>query len=163
MTVIEWLGTQRGAFAKLKDEEKRALADFALIWPYFESEALGQDANHDRIVDLAQGLETAGRIDEERLGPALDYFVGRYVSGGGFTQHHQGLNLRARDGALVNGVLLGNLTRPGQRLAGALLIVYRFRNNLFHGPKWDYDIQGQQTNFETATALLIAVLEMRNR
>jgi hypothetical protein len=98
-----------------------------------------------------------------RLGPALDYFVARYVTGGDFTQHHQSLNLRAKDGAVVNGVLLGNLTRPWERLAAALLIVYRYRNNLFHGPKWEYDVQGQQTNFETATALLIAVLEMKSR
>lgn len=163
MTVVEWLGTQRKAFAKLKDEEKRALADFALIWPYFEAEALGHDANYGSIVDLAQGLDAAGRIDEGRLGPQLDYFVSRYVSGGEFTHHHQGLNLRAKDGALVNEVLLGNLTRPWERLAGALLIVYRYRNNLFHGPKWEYDIQGQQSNFETATALLIEVLEMKGR
>lgn len=162
MTVVEWLGTQRPAFANLKDEEKRALAEFALIWPYFEAEALGEDANYGSIVDLAQWLENVGRIDEGRLGPALDYFMKRYVAEGEFTQHHHGLNLRVRDGALVNGVLLGNLNRPWERLAGALLIVYRYRNNLFHGPKWDYDIQGQQTNFETATALLIAVLEMRN-
>lgn len=163
MTVVEWLGTQRRAFAKLKVEEKRALADFALIWPYFEAEALGQDANYGSIVELAQGLEAAKRIDEGRLGPALDYFVTRYVYAGEFTHHHAKLNLRVKDRALVNGVLLGNLTRPWERLAGALLIVYRYRNNLFHGPKWEYDIQGQQTNFEKATALLIATLEMRPR
>jgi len=163
MTVVEWLGSQRKAFAELRDEEKHALADFALMWPYFEAEALGQDANYDRIVDLAKWLEAAGRIDEGRLGPALAYFVDRYVSAGEFTHHHQNLNLRTKDGALVNGVLLGKLTAPWERLAGALLIVYRYRNNLFHGPKWEYDIQGQQSNFETATALLIAVLEMKGR
>lgn len=163
MTVVEWLESQREGFAELTDEEKRALADFALMWPYFEAEALGQDANFGRIVDLARGLEAEGRIDEGRLGPAMAYFVARYVSGvGKFTHHYPDLNLRAKDRALVNGVLLGKLTAPWERLAGALLIVYRYRNNLFHGPKWDYDIRGQQANFETATALLIATLEMRS-
>lgn len=73
-----------------------------------------------------------------------------------------GLNFRNGDNEpLVKDVLLGNKNAPAELLSAALLIVYRYRNNLFHGIKWTYGLEGQQSNFENAIDLLINVMEMR--
>ena len=40
-----------------------------------------------------------------------------------------------------------------------LIIVWRFRNNLFHGEKWAYQLQGQLSNFTHANAVLMRLLE----
>jgi hypothetical protein len=40
-----------------------------------------------------------------------------------------------------------------------LVIVYRLRNNLFHGEKWEGGISGQKDNFDNANRVLIAALE----
>jgi hypothetical protein len=37
--------------------------------------------------------------------------------------------------------------------AALLIIVYRLRNNLFHGVKWAYEIQGQLENFNHGNAV----------
>ena len=40
------------------------------------------------------------------------------------------------------------------------IVVYRIRNNLFHGMKWAYGMRGQLENFRHANAVLIKALEM---
>tara|TARA_B100000614_G_scaffold111617_1_gene100153 strand:- start:1007 stop:1162 length:156 start_codon:yes stop_codon:yes gene_type:complete len=44
-------------------------------------------------------------------------------------------------------------------LLTVLIIVWRFRNNLFHGEKWAYQLQGQLSNFTHANAVLMRLLE----
>jgi hypothetical protein len=58
--------------------------------------------------------------------------------------------------------LLGNANSPLELLSAALLITFRYRNNLFHGVKWAYGVQGQLSNFDVAIDLLQAVVEMQN-
>ena len=55
-------------------------------------------------------------------------------------------------------VLRGENNNHADSVAGLLIVIYRLRNNLFHGIKWAYGIQGQRNNFEQANAALIAAL-----
>lgn len=43
--------------------------------------------------------------------------------------------------------LNGSEKNPAEVLAGLLLVIYRLRNNIFHGPKSAYGIQGHYDNF----------------
>lgn len=71
------------------------------------------------------------------------------------------LNLRGNDNvSVVEGVLLGRENSPGAILICCLTIVLRYRNNLFHGMKWAYGIQGQKGNFMIANQILIRTAEM---
>jgi hypothetical protein len=45
------------------------------------------------------------------------------------------------------------------RIAAVLIIVFRYRNNLFHGVKWQYKLEGQLGNFSAANDALMKVLE----
>ena len=56
--------------------------------------------------------------------------------------------LNGEDGALEN------------IAATVLIIVYRFRNNLFHGLKWSYNLQGQLENFMHANKALKRAVEL---
>ena len=47
--------------------------------------------------------------------------------------------------------------------AALLIIVYRFRNNLFHGVKWAYEIRGQFENFSYANAVLMQAIELQQQ
>jgi len=42
---------------------------------------------------------------------------------------------------------------------GCLVIIYRLRNNLFHGDKWSYNLQGQYENFTKANEFLMALMD----
>lgn len=54
--------------------------------------------------------------------------------------------------------MLANPPPVREKLIVCLLIVFRYRNNLFHGNKWTYRLEGQHQNFEHATQLLLAVI-----
>ena len=132
------------------------------MWTYFEASVLGTSASGKAILDACNALEKDGKLDEQSLLPYLDYFRLRYVGPTGFTHHFDGLLLRKSDNPqLVENVLLAKPSSIAERFAAALIIVYRYRNNLFHGLKWAYGIQGQRENFERATMLLQLVLECR--
>ena len=49
--------------------------------------------------------------------------------------------------------------QPAERVAAVLIIVYRFRNNLFHGEKWEYQLEGQLENFQQASSVLVQAIE----
>jgi hypothetical protein len=91
---------------------------------------------------------------------SLNYFRNRYSAEGSLTHHFRGLRLRPSDQPeLVEAVITGKNTNPKDSVAALLIIVYRLRNNLFHGEKWEYRIQDQQGNFTHANAALIRALE----
>ena len=57
-------------------------------------------------------------------------------------------------------VLAGETSEPEEIAAAVLIIVYRFRNNLFHGVKWSYELQGQLENFTHANTALMQAIEL---
>ena len=65
--------------------------------------------------------------------------------------------------ALVRKVPVGEDTEPEKIAAAVLIIVYRLRNNLFHGVKWSYELQGQLENFTQATAALMWAIELQEK
>ncbi|MFT7771721.1 hypothetical protein [Roseateles sp.] len=104
-------------------------------------------------------MADSGRIDPNAYANSLAYFRDRYFQGGQFTHNFEQLLFRPRDRrALVEGVLSGQDGDPQHMVAALLLIVYRLRNNLFHGAKWAYGIKGQQPNFNHGAEVLMAVL-----
>ena len=44
-----------------------------------------------------------------------------------------------------------------------LMIVWRFRNNLFHGAKWAYQLRDQRENFTQANSILMRMLEQHGQ
>lgn len=102
-----------------------------------------------------------GLLTEQTFKDELAYFRSRYCEDGKFTYHFDHLHLRAGDKPdLVKRALKGETADLSELAAAVLIIVYRFRNNLFHGIKWAYQIQGQLENFNHANAVLIQALEL---
>ena len=48
---------------------------------------------------------------------------------------------------------------PRSALAVVLIIIYRHRNNLFHGVKWENLLAGQLDNFNHANNVLMKLIE----
>jgi hypothetical protein len=69
--------------------------------------------------------------------------------------------LRRNDQAdLVKDVLRGDDNDPVNCVIAVLIIVYRLRNNLFHGGKWAYGIRDQQSNFRQANKTLMNAMQL---
>lgn len=92
--------------------------------------------------------------------PELAYFQHRYFVNGALTHHFAHMHLRPADQpAVVQSVLDGSNNDPRDQLLTVVMIVWRFRNDLFRGEKWAYQLQGQLSNFTHANAALMRLLE----
>lgn len=162
MTPIEWLETYAPGFKDLHEPEREAIEHFSLLWSLFEASVLERSASSRAIRDVARSWQ--GRLDIEAFRPHLDYFRHRYFQDESPTHHFNGpngLNLRKSDEPqLVEGVLIGGIDDAPRVVAALLVIVYRLRNNLFHGMKWAYGLADQLENFQNANALLMLSLEV---
>lgn len=145
--------------ANLSGEEHEALQMFTLLWTLFEARILGSNASVGKIA------EKVGSIELEIIGGGwfaehLEYFSNRYVDGGNTNSRFKALRLRKNDSpGLVRDVLTGENVDPASQLIGCLIIVYRFRNNFFHGIKWAYDLKEQLDNFTHSACLISKFLE----
>jgi len=133
---------------------------FSLLWSFFEAKALRTNASSNRILALVHEWAAQNRLNVAPFAQSLDYFKNRYFNGGEFAELFQGLNLRPSDSPeLVKAVLRGENTNDADCVAALLIIVYRLRNNLFHGVKWADGIRDQSGNFTNASNAIMAALE----
>lgn len=157
---MEWLKAKAPGFNHLSKDEQTAIADFSLLWSLFENRILNTAGNAANICAAVETWHNAGTLDAEAFDTELAYCRHRYYDQGTFTDHFGHLHFRNPDReALVRAVIDGSDNDPRNRLAAILIIVFRFRNNLFHGVKWQYKLVGQFGNFTAANAILMKVLE----
>ena len=157
MDPTEWLEHTVAGFRELPREDREAIFQFSLLWSLFEAKALQTRASAHSILALVHERAAQNRLAAQAFAPSLHYFRQRYFTSGTVTEHFAGLHLRANDNpGLVQQVLQGANNDPADTVAALLIVVYRLRNNLFHGVKWAYGLQGQRRNFENASAVLMS-------
>ncbi len=158
--VVNWLKATAPGFNHLSGDEQSAISDFSLLWSLFESRILDTKGSAAAIANAVDAWQKAGTLDALSLDPELAYFRQRYFADGDFTYHFNHLHLRKNDQeALVRAVVDGSDSDPRDCLVAVLIIVFRYRNNLFHGVKWQYKLEGQLDNFNAANTVLMKVLE----
>lgn len=157
---MEWLRGKAPGFNHLSEDERRAISDFSLLWSLFESRILDTQGSAAAICKIVDAWQQAGTLDGSTFDPELAYFRQRYFADGDVTYHFDHLHLRKNDQeALVRAVISGSDNDARNRTVGILIIIFRYRNNLFHGVKWQYKLAGQFDNFNAANAVLMKVLE----
>lgn len=158
--VMEWLKAKAPGFDELSQDEQNAIADFSLLWSLFENRILNTEGNVANICAAVEGWHAAKTLDTAAFAAELAYFRDRYYAKGTFTDHFDSLNFRKPDREpLVSAVIDGSDNDPCNAMATILIIVFRYRNNLFHGEKWRYKLKGQLGNFTTANNVLTKVLD----
>lgn len=160
MSTLQWIYQRAPGFADLAANEREAIIEFTLVWSFFEAEMLNNSATTRSITELTQNLIDEHPIDIRLFQRQLDYFKDRYLIDGQQTVHFDNLRLPENDlKDMVISVLKEENTELRDILATALIIIFRFRNNLFHGHKWDYDIRKQLDNFKNACDFLMTVMD----
>ncbi|MDI1304503.1 MAG: hypothetical protein PSX42_06630 [bacterium] len=150
----EWINNRYGT--NFDEEDLTNIKDFSLIWNVFEDNICG---NNFSIQSLQQGLVNRN-IDSNLFQEHLDYFKNRYVNAGAFTHRFQFLYFRNNDRQqLVEDVLLGVNNNSNDKILAIAIIVYRFRNNLFHGLKEIQHIDQQNKNFKVANRFLTTLID----
>ncbi len=157
---LNWLEEKAPGFAGLSDNEREAIVVFPLLWSLFEAQLLNSAGNANRIKQVVDKWDQEGALDACKFTEELSYFRERYFEDGNFTYHFNQLWLRANDKpALVRSVINGSNNTPQDIVTAVFIIIMRFRNNLFHGVKWQYELIGQLENFTHSNNVLMKVLE----
>ncbi len=161
MDTFDWLQDYSPGFRQLSKAELRAFAEFLFLWSLFEAKVLNEHGCANQIVASSARWASDGLLTAETFGQQLAYFRDRYVADGQLSYRFDHLRLRANDEEeLVRRVLVGEDWTLANIAATVLIIVYRFRNNLFHGQKWSYELQGQLENFIHANKALKRAVEL---
>ena len=148
-------------YSKLNEvdsESQSAILHFSLLWSLFESKFCNEGANATSIHSKCEELRDIFEINQ--FNKFLTYFQDRYITDNSTNEKFNSLNFRGNDRReLVERVLNSETTDNVDVITALLIIVYRLRNNLFHGVKWQYNIQGQYSNFDISNQLLIQALK----
>lgn len=164
MTTPNWFQEYAPGFQALTPEERDAIMHFTFLWTLFEARVLKTRASAKAIIEASRQWAGDGLLTMDMFGQELAYFRNRYVADGTFTHHFEHLHLRRNDApGLVKKVLNSEEAEPEEVAAAVLIIVYRFRNNLFHGVKLSYELQGQLENFRHANTALMQAIELHER
>jgi hypothetical protein len=160
MTSEQWLAARAPGFRDLPEEDRKAIMDFAFLWSLFEAKVMENFARAAAIRGKVDEWAIGGTLQADAHEEALRHFATRYFVDGRLTYHFEKLHLRSSDfPELVKSVLSGQSDEPRDRVLALLMIVWRLRNNLFHGMKWAYELRDQRENFRHANATLMRVLE----
>ncbi|MGY2850688.1 hypothetical protein ACVIWU_008285 [Bradyrhizobium sp. USDA 4509] len=160
----QWLLEKAPGFKNLPAQDRSAIFNFAFLWSLFEAKIMSNFARADRIRAKVDEWTAAGTLEAELYNAELRYFQDRYFAEGALTDHFPYLGLRPTDHPeLVRSVIQGVNNDPRDRVLALLMIVWRLRNNLFHGAKWSYELSGQLDNFAHANNVLMRLLERHGR
>lgn len=147
----EWLRARAPGYQALRGEECDAVAGFLHFWALFEGRLLEERADPDKICELAARWREDSFVSSAPVRSALTYWRGRYFANGECNARFQSLRFRPNDREeLVEAVMAGELGDAESVAAAVLLIIYRLRNNLVHGLKWQYGLADQEGNFRHA-------------
>lgn len=164
MKSSDWIAENIRGGKELSDDTLYLVADFTLMWALFE----GTEAHGESLVVIDELAQIAARVadefPQELLTKYIDYWTHRYIEGG--KSNHKFEKLRFTHDPhkiIVKDVLIGNERNTQEKIYALLLIIYRLRNNLFHGEKDIHRLDGQRENFKQACCIIKTVLELSGR
>ena len=152
-----WIASKH--HAHLSDAAFEAICNFTLMWNLFEAKVCGRRAGISafdqlaaqiHIVTLPKGLQTA-----------LRFWKNRYCGKKQTNWHFDDLKFRPGDRkAFVAQSLLRKGVSAKDEFIALLIIVFRLRNNLFHGEKAIASLEGQIENLQIASSALAVIADM---
>lgn len=153
LPVRKWILENFRESAELEQKTIEVVADFTLIWNLFE----GVECSTKRgIRQFDQFVnEVSDQISDTLLKELLLFWKFRYVADGDTNDRFDRLTFRRNDQReLVADVLLERNDSTNDIILALLIIVYRLRNNLFHGLKTIDHLNNQRENLSHAIEVL---------
>lgn len=133
-----------------------AVRNFLVLWNQFEAKLFNCNFSASDAINKSVTLKINDGITDN----TLHYFKQRYISNGKINNQFLRLEFRSNDNQpLVEDVLFGNNKNDRDIIAAIIIIISRYRNNLFHGIKDARLSMSQRQNFEYANDFLLTCLE----
>tara|TARA_R110002096_G_scaffold403899_1_gene601556 strand:- start:1904 stop:2368 length:465 start_codon:yes stop_codon:yes gene_type:complete len=151
--MIEWINNKFGT--NFTENDLKNIKDFSLLWNIFENLVCDRNCTINRIEESLNQIE----FQIEDFEDHLNYFKERYTADNNTNERFEYLRIvpNARK-EFVKQVLLGNDNNTSNKILALAIIVYRYRNNLFHGEKNFMLLNEQEENFSVANQVLTSIL-----
>jgi hypothetical protein len=145
-----------------------AILRFTTIFSLYEAKLCNCEAKQSSSNDYAKEFLRSGFSDVAKLCDVFQHCKKRYFPGGEESSKFKSL-CGFRNGGKKSATpteLRNSITEILQhpeptiedKLTVCLFFCFRLRNNLFHGPKWNYNINHQSENLNLAADLLLSIL-----
>ena len=140
---------------KINAEDVEEIRDFTLIWNLLENICFENYVKIDKINNLIDSKIDKFNENNETFRETFEYFYTRYQDENKLIA----LNLNKPMKELAKKILNNTYTDKNNKLKFIMSIIYRYRNNLFHGEKQMKYIRLQKENFKIANKFLIYFIE----
>jgi len=147
--MLDWINNK---FATtLSEEALNEIKNFTLLWNIYDNLIF---RSHFSIHQLEIEISIRN-LDYNDFHDIYEFFQNRYIDSGNINERFRNLNFRNNDReVLVQNALINNNSTNNIKILTIGIIVYRFRNNLFHGVKDFHLLNGQIENFRNANRYL---------
>lgn len=134
------------------------VGNFLILWSLFESKCCKGNANKASIENVIDKVEKS--FDDNILNEVFDYMKERYA----VAENFKNLNFRTGGGdekmkTHCEEVFSDEKSIKEDKLKAVLYVIYRYRNNLFHGIKQIPSLHKQKDNFNASYKVLIECIE----
>lgn len=127
---------------------------FVILWNLFEGRLFNMEYKVKKISE--KNFQVPNEVSQD----LLSYFKSRYITNGLVDQKFNNLKLRVNDNkTLVKDVLEERDSKSVSIIEACIIIIGRYRNNLFHGIKEIATLNTQQSSFAKANEFLLALLD----
>lgn len=147
-------------YVSLDQYTRKSVHEFFILWSLFESRQLHCRATMSKLEKVSEDIELS-RVDIAQLEDLFSFFLDRYTTGGKPNSRFKKLRFPKRskvERECVERSFATPCDDPRKALRTCLYIVYRVRNNLFHGTKWTGSITDHDQLFCRINALLRMLL-----
>ncbi len=155
-----WLESRAHGYNSLSENARRSIKDFALLWSLFEANFCDTRWDRNIVQKNCDTLANENFAASNELDNIFSYFQKRYIAGGKTNKAFAALKLAKKDSSLVESLLLKTSPTVSEKIIAVLTIIYRFRNNYFHGTKWAYSFDGQEENFRLSNEFLAIIISV---
>lgn len=160
-----WLQENIYVMAGFTDETYTSISDFSIMWAIFEGTQLQDRLEGRAAVDELEFVAQRTSHCATVLEYARTYWSQRYIGADGEgNDKFRRLGFKHKPHSeLVLRVLKGEAVNEEEQIHALLLIVYRLRNNLFHGEKDMAKINSQVENLTYGALVLKDIIEATRR
>ena len=152
---ISWLAERMERFKGLDTAELPLVNDFAMLWSFFECTKLECSSS---FVELGSYVEKKlAELSTVEVDEYLSFLQQQYVDNGQFTQSFHGLNFPYTPREVDN-ALRGENPALDIKFKACLMILSRYRHNLFHGEAWLEGVHDNPEVFQQANGFLKEIM-----
>ena len=157
--VTEWINDKLGS--ALDEKAIKSIKDFSLVWNIFEDRACDNDPSLPILEKFIDSISVSLVAEREITVNTFEYFKRKYLDEDKINLRFTFLNLRKSDNPpFVENTLLTKDPSLRDKSLASLIIISRYRNNLYHALTDMTQIHEQKESFRIANRFLANILEI---